>query len=102
VFHESAADMLLGNGPGRGHRNVRQRNQHVSTTRQYTELDYSYVKLNTSISRNSVRISVCASYRNDMWTVDNGNHIVTYTRGGVTNNSTRVRVGYRIYSLWRL
>jgi hypothetical protein len=22
--------------------------------------------------------------------------------GGVTNNMTRVRIGYRIYSLWRL
>jgi hypothetical protein len=28
--------------------------------------------------------------------------IVTYTGlGGVTNNSTKVRIGYRIYSLWR-
>jgi hypothetical protein len=31
-------------------------------------------------------------------------HIVTYTRyvcGSVTNNSTWIRIGYRIYSLWR-
>jgi hypothetical protein len=28
-------------------------------------------------------------------------YIVTYTRCGVTNNTTRVRIGYRIYSLWR-
>jgi hypothetical protein len=31
-------------------------------------------------------------------------NIVTYTRcvcGSVTNNSTWVRIGYRIYSLWR-
>jgi hypothetical protein len=30
-------------------------------------------------------------------------YIITYARfGSVTNNSTRVRIGYRIYSLWRL
>jgi hypothetical protein len=29
-------------------------------------------------------------------------HTVTYKVGGsVTNNTTRVRIGYRIYSLWR-
>jgi hypothetical protein len=31
-------------------------------------------------------------------------NIVTYTRhmcGSVTNNSTWIRIGYRVYSLWR-
>jgi hypothetical protein len=29
-------------------------------------------------------------------------YIVTYTGcGSVTNNTTKVRIGYRIYSLWR-
>jgi hypothetical protein len=29
-------------------------------------------------------------------------NIVTYTGCGVTDNSMRVRIGYRIYSIWRL
>jgi hypothetical protein len=33
---------------------------------------------------------------------DNGINTVTYTSGGgVTNNCTWIRIGYRIYSLWR-
>jgi hypothetical protein len=37
-------------------------------------------------------------------TVDLNKYVVTYTGcgGSVTNNSTWVRIGYRIYSLWRL